>query len=169
MWLFIAAGLYPTERKAVTKYVPMSIALMLIGVAFAFWIVLPWTLQFFLHFTADIRLPDSFSPTTAAIAPDAVFKVPALEGDPPSPEEGQMWFNALQQRLKFALDGQVRVVQFGPANLVAPIITIPTYVNLVMALLGLFAVAFQMPLVVMAVVALGIFDVDELKGMRRGV
>jgi sec-independent protein translocase protein TatC len=169
MWLFIAAGLYPSERKAVTKYVPLSIALMLIGVAFAFWIVLPWTLQFFLHFTADIRLPNSFSPVAAAVTPDSVFQVPTLEGDPPEPVEGQMWFNSVQQRLKFALGGQVRVVQFGPENLVAPIVTIPTYVNLVMALIGLFAIAFQLPLVVMAVVALGIVDVAELKEMRRVV
>src|SRR5262245_56341933 len=31
LWLFVAAGLYPHERKVVTKYVPLSISLLISG------------------------------------------------------------------------------------------------------------------------------------------
>src|SRR5690349_20453608 len=34
--LFVAAGLYPTERKTVTKYIPLTIALMATGLLFVY-------------------------------------------------------------------------------------------------------------------------------------
>jgi sec-independent protein translocase protein TatC len=34
LWLFIAAGLYPHERKYITKYVPLSIGLLIGGMLF---------------------------------------------------------------------------------------------------------------------------------------
>lgn len=166
LWLFVAAGLYPNERKAVTKYIPLSIGLMLSGVAFAFFLVLPWTLQFFLAFTAEIKLPNALTPV-AVEQPASIFTVPVLQGDPANPIDGQMWINSDQNRLKLFIHGETRVMQFGPANLIAPIITIPGYISLVMIMLLLFAVAFQMPIFVMALVAVGIFDIAELKGMRR--
>src|SRR5579884_2561812 len=34
LWLFVAAGLYPDERKTVTRYIPLSVALLILGVLF---------------------------------------------------------------------------------------------------------------------------------------
>jgi sec-independent protein translocase protein TatC len=169
LWQFVAAGLYPSERRTVTRYIPLSIGLMMSGICFAFFLVLPWTLQFFLYFTADIKLPSSFEPSTSIEAPASVFNVPMLPADPAKPSEGQLWFNTTQQRLKFSLHDDVRILAFGPANLVAPIITIPGYVSLVLVMLLLFALSFQLPIVVMALVTLGIVDIDELKSMRKVV
>src|ERR1700722_15657500 len=56
LWQFIATGLYPKERKAVTRYVPLAIALLMAGLAFVYWIVLPLTMRFFVSFTNSVPL-----------------------------------------------------------------------------------------------------------------
>lgn len=64
LWLFVAAGLYPHERKYVYVYLPMSIFLFLGGAAFCFWFVFPVMLDFLLSFnerlqiTAQIRISE---------------------------------------------------------------------------------------------------------------
>lgn len=50
LWLFVAAGLYPHERKYVYKYLPMSVFLFLFGVFFCFYVVFPFVLDFLLSF-----------------------------------------------------------------------------------------------------------------------
>ena len=49
-WLFIAAGLYPHERRPVLLAVPVSVALFAAGAAFFFFIVAEPTLRFFVFF-----------------------------------------------------------------------------------------------------------------------
>lgn len=67
LWLFVAAGLYPHERKYVYTYLPMSLGLFLGGVAFCFYKVLPVVLDFLLGFntriglTAQIRISEWIS------------------------------------------------------------------------------------------------------------
>ena len=56
LWLFIAAGLYPHERKYIYTYLPMSLVLFLGGVAFCFYAVLPTVLDFLLGYNARIEL-----------------------------------------------------------------------------------------------------------------
>ncbi len=64
LWLFVAAGLYPHERKYVYIYLPMSIFLFLGGAAFCFYGVFPTILDFLLGFnarmgiTAQIRISE---------------------------------------------------------------------------------------------------------------
>lgn len=50
IWLFVAAGLYPHERKYVYIYLPMSIILFLGGALFCFYAVFPFVLNFLLSF-----------------------------------------------------------------------------------------------------------------------
>lgn len=52
MWLFVAAGLYPHERKYIYIYLPMSLFLFTGGAAFCFYAVFPFVLQFLLGFNA---------------------------------------------------------------------------------------------------------------------
>ena len=64
MWQFVAAGLYPHERKYIYTYLPMSIGLFLGGVFFCFYQVLPTVLDFLLGYngrmllTAQIRISE---------------------------------------------------------------------------------------------------------------
>src|SRR5829696_1506243 len=58
LWRFVAAGLYEHERKHLTRYVPLSVTLLVAGMAFVYYAVLPWTLRFFIAFTMSIPAPD---------------------------------------------------------------------------------------------------------------
>ncbi|MEX0718486.1 MAG: twin-arginine translocase subunit TatC [Planctomycetaceae bacterium] len=50
LWLFVAAGLYPHERKYVYIYMPISLGLFAVGALFCFFAVFPIVLQFLLSF-----------------------------------------------------------------------------------------------------------------------
>lgn len=50
IWQFVAAGLYPHERKYVYIYLPISIFLFLGGAFFCFYAVFPFVLNFLLSF-----------------------------------------------------------------------------------------------------------------------
>ncbi len=50
IWMFVAAGLYPAERKYVHTAIPFSTALFVIGALFFLFIIAPLTLGFFLKF-----------------------------------------------------------------------------------------------------------------------
>ncbi|MBX3441252.1 MAG: twin-arginine translocase subunit TatC [Planctomyces sp.] len=56
VWMFIAAGLYPHERKYVYLYGGLSLALFLIGVVFCYYLVFPFVLRFLVSFNADLEL-----------------------------------------------------------------------------------------------------------------
>lgn len=56
MWLFVAAGLYPHERKYIYIYLPMSLFLFTGGAAFCFYAVFPFVLQFLLSFNALLEV-----------------------------------------------------------------------------------------------------------------
>lgn len=51
LWLFVAAGLYPHERKYIYIYLPFSIFLFLSGAVFCFLVVLPYVLDFLFDFS----------------------------------------------------------------------------------------------------------------------
>lgn len=50
LWLFIAAGLYPHERKYVHIYLPMSVGLFVIGALAGYFYAFPMMLQFLIGF-----------------------------------------------------------------------------------------------------------------------
>lgn len=166
LWMFVAAGLYPHERKTVTRYIPLSIALLIGGVAFAFYVVLPMTLQFFIWFTTTIKLPNSYEPV-ATTMPVTLPEVPMLQGDPVEPPNGAIWFNQSQLRLKMNVNGHTRILQYTSENLVAPFITLTDYNDMLLMMLLVFGLSFQTPLAVILLVRVGIFDLQEMKAMRR--
>ena len=57
LWKFVAAGLYPNERKYVTRYAPLSIGLLIAGMLFVYFLVLPWTIVFFIDFAGSVPMP----------------------------------------------------------------------------------------------------------------
>jgi sec-independent protein translocase protein TatC len=54
LWQFVAAGLYPHERRYVYLYLPMSIGLFLAGVTLAFFAVLQYVLHFLINFNGKL-------------------------------------------------------------------------------------------------------------------
>lgn len=168
-WLFVAAGLYPHERKWVTRYLPLSITLLISGMVFVYFVVLPWSLDFFVGATTWFPMPGSESPQVQVAATQPYMRVPALEGDPIDPPDESMWFNRLEGKLKYYVDGHTSVLLFLPMSLVAPHITLDDYIDLVVMMLVVFALAFQLPLVVAAIIRIGIVEPDAMRRARRVV
>ncbi len=55
LWLFIAAGLYPHERKYVHVYLPMSIVLFVLGALAGYFYAFPLMLDFLIGFNKMIK------------------------------------------------------------------------------------------------------------------
>jgi sec-independent protein translocase protein TatC len=56
IWLFVAAGLYPHERKYVYIYLPMSLVLFFGGAIFCFFAVIPFVLNFLFDFNIWLNI-----------------------------------------------------------------------------------------------------------------
>jgi sec-independent protein translocase protein TatC len=78
IWSFIAAGLYPSEKRFVHVYLPVSVTLFIVGVVLCQFVVMPRTVAALLYFndfigiTPDLRLSEWL---TVAILMPAVFGV----------------------------------------------------------------------------------------------
>lgn len=57
LWKFVSPGLYPSEQKKVLPLVLISTALFLLGIAFAYYGMIPLALNFFLNFQTDFLMP----------------------------------------------------------------------------------------------------------------
>lgn len=164
LWQFVAAGLYPNERKYVTRYAPMSIVLLIVGMLFVYFLVLPWSIQFFLNFANDIPLPTK---TVSTTQPHTPLLIPQLQGDPMTKVPNEMWIDSSTKQIKIFFEGSVRAFRFSSQNLLVPDIKLSEYIDLVTGMLITFGLSFQMPLVVLALVRIGIVEVEQLKTMRR--
>ena len=172
-WQFVAAGLYPHERKYITKYIPLSIALLISGMLFVYFFVLPWTLEFFIGFTIGVPTshadpPPSVVAATTQPVPGTTF-IQVLEHRPREVSEGQIWYDALNKRVEAVLGGQIRVIRFSAENLIATEYSLDSYINLVVGLLLTFGLSFQMPLVVLALVRTNLVERETLKKSRQYV
>jgi len=54
IWEFVAAGLYPHERKYVYFFLPMSLGLFLAGVSLAFFVIFRFVIEFLLEANASL-------------------------------------------------------------------------------------------------------------------
>jgi sec-independent protein translocase protein TatC len=180
LWQFVAAGLYPHERKYVTKYLPLSIGLLVTGMLFVYFLVLPWTLDFFIGFTTGIPLgkqttalvsKTTTGPSDSPWSSGNLLRVPVVSGDPDPKQvpEGTLYYDKLQQRLKIMINGLPRVIAINSNALLAPEIKLSTYIDLVVAMLITFGLSFQLPLVVLALERIGIVEIESLKSGRRYV
>jgi sec-independent protein translocase protein TatC len=67
LWTFVAAGLYPHEKKYINVYLPFSLALFLAGVILCEWLMMPLAVEYLLGFNEwlgmepDLRLNEWLS------------------------------------------------------------------------------------------------------------
>lgn len=85
IWLFVAPGLYEHERRIVFPFILATTSLLLIGVSFCYFIVLPFAFDFFLEqyqiigVTPTIRISEQLDITLKAmIGFGIVFEFPVL-------------------------------------------------------------------------------------------
>jgi sec-independent protein translocase protein TatC len=62
LWQFVAAGLYAAERRVVLLLAPFSALMTLLGVLFAYYILLPLALVFLIGFSTTYALPGGQTP-----------------------------------------------------------------------------------------------------------
>jgi sec-independent protein translocase protein TatC len=171
IWMFVAAGLYPHERRVVMRYAPLSISLLVGGMLFVYFLVLPWTIEFFIDWTVGMPMPAMGN--TATVQVDSPLpRMPVLKGDPDiqNLQVGDMWFNELQSKLKMLIaPGVVRSFEMAPMSLVVPQYELSDYVHLVVVMLLMFGLAFQLPIVVAALLKVGIVEADMLRAGRKYV
>jgi sec-independent protein translocase protein TatC len=55
IWQFVAPGLYKHERRAVTGFIFFSTVLFLVGIAFGYFIMLPYVLRFLVSFKGPVE------------------------------------------------------------------------------------------------------------------
>ena len=53
IWLFVAPGLYKHEKKAVAAFIVPSVGLFFTGIAFAYYVILPYLLKFLVGFQGN--------------------------------------------------------------------------------------------------------------------
>jgi sec-independent protein translocase protein TatC len=171
VWQFVAAGLYPNERKYVTKYLPLSITLLIAGMTFLYLYVLPLMIEFFLAFGLGRTFPLKHRlPVPEGAATQPAMQLPIYAQAPKDPVPGSLWIDAETGLVKICPKaGTVRVLPYGTDSLVSPQITLADYIDMVIGLLISFGLAFQMPLVVLALHKIGIMDIPTLKKFRRFV
>jgi Sec-independent protein secretion pathway component TatC len=134
---------------------------------FVYFLVLPWTIVFFLDFAGSVPMPQAHVTTVQAHVPTTI---PSLAGEPASPKPFEMWYDSVIKQVKIFIPGEgIRVMPFLPDNLLAPHIALDDYISLVVGMLIIFGLSFQLPLVVLALARVGIFDVASLKRARRYV
>lgn len=56
VWLFVAPGLYKHERRGLTAFIFFGTLLFALGIAFAYFIMLPQMLNFLVRFTTDFSI-----------------------------------------------------------------------------------------------------------------
>ena len=172
LWQFIAAGLYPNERKYITRYLPLSIGLLIGGLLFVYFMVLPWTLDFLIKFGTDIpAMRRGGGDITVPVLIEKVGQanVPVFNGNPPQAANGDLWIDSTRGQLKMMYGGHVRVIAIRSEKLLAAEIKLSTYIDMVVTMLLIFGLSFQLPLVVLTLERIGIVEMETLKSARRYV
>ncbi len=169
LWLFIAPGLYLAEKRFAYFLIPLSGVLTAAGIAFLYYILLPVSLFFLISFGSNLAQSDPGGELTAALpAGITLSDIPVLAADPIDATPGQMWVNERLNELRIRV-GEDRTlgVALRDDGLIAQEYRIGEYINLIFMLGIVFAVAFQLPLVLMLLGWVGILEADDLTKWRK--
>jgi sec-independent protein translocase protein TatC len=61
LWQFVRPGLHPNEQRAALIYIPVSLGLFLTGVAFGYFVIFPYILDFLVMLGGQMGLQENFS------------------------------------------------------------------------------------------------------------
>ena len=187
-WRFVSVGLYAQEKRAVYFLVPFSSLLAFLGVAFSYFVLLPISLLFFMNFAtfypaANLDNPnplmsvllDSYrepvTPGDADTPPltDAprFTQVPVLGDAPDDPPEGSLWIDPVHHRLNVHLNGRTRHVAIQSDRLINPLPRFGQYIRFATFMTLGVTLAFQLPIVMLALGRTGLVAPAFLRNQRR--
>jgi sec-independent protein translocase protein TatC len=155
LWLFISPGLYSNERRFVYFLMPLSLLLTVASAAFLYKVLLPISLYFLILFGSNIAK----SPVETGELPEQVTvamlndnAMPVLDKDPPLEQlrPGAQWLNPGRNEIRIYLGAdKVRVIRLRSDGLIAQEYRIGEYISLLFGLAIVFAIAFQLPVVML--------------------
>jgi Tat protein translocase TatC len=181
-WTFVAAGLYPHERRIVRLFAPASIVLFVTGAAFMIAIVLFVLLRFLIGISGPNWFPtpdpdanallrwlmtEQPAVTTQSVEPP--LRLPVLDGSPEAIADGDAWIRRHDHTLNVVIDGQrhsIRLEPDGQRQLVQPMFSISQYLGFVTGMTLAFGLGFQIPIVVIFLVWSGIVRAVQLARAR---
>lgn len=184
LWKFVESGLYPPERRVVRYFGPASLALFVVGASFMVFVVLSGLLRFLILVSTWFPLPshDNFlyrlyAPKEAASAAASQpawppLEVPVLGRDPPTPSEGQVWYNSGAQRLNVRHGGDTYYLHLQKAadrQFVQPFFSVSEYLGFVVNLALAFGFGFQIPIVVIFLISVRIVTASMFSSIRKYV
>lgn len=172
LWRFIEPGLYQREKKFVYLLLPGSVTLLVIGVAFNYYLVFPLTLRMLVGFAQTMQPIASLAPPEGVTTPPEIiekfFTAPRYPYDPPELKPGEFYFNTTVNQLRtvdeegryFGIDAQVDTG-------FAQQYEIKAYLGMLLSMTVAFALAFQLPLILLLMGWIGIVDVASLRRYRK--
>ena len=184
LWTFVSAGLYIREQRWVRRLLPILVGLFLAGVAFMFFIVLPIVFNFLVTFNQGFDLPELRptwfnrillrkpppEPAPADVPPD--LRIPVTDGDPDDPTVGTIWFNNRRNTINIQTPGGPRSIATTPAERrrsVASHYGLQYVISLTFGLALGFGLAFELPVLVVALAATGLVPCATMAKSRRYV
>lgn len=184
IWGFVATGLFPSERKIVRFFAPTSIALFMTGASFMVIIVLSGLMKFLIGISMWFPMPTSDSwayrllsgsdqqtVAVAATRPAEPLIAPILVEEPDAPADGAVvWFNPQTRTLNLKTSEDRYFVMLERASneqFVQPFFSISEYLGFVTNLALAFGLGFQIPIVVVFLIAMNIFEARDLSGARK--
>jgi len=181
IWKFVAPGLYSKERRFAYVLAPMSLVLAVLGVGVMYFGMLPTALSFLVAFGSEqMRVTAPRGPVPQGVV---LPVLPVLEADPEGPTAGQMWLNGPLRQMRIALPVAVpgaaaaAVVGEPTIEVFAVAVTKPSsldvhlkldqYVDLFVNMTLVFAVAFQLPVVMLLLGWSGLVTAGMLRKYRK--
>ncbi|MBX3396868.1 MAG: twin-arginine translocase subunit TatC [Phycisphaerae bacterium] len=182
LWQFVAAGLYPHEKRLIRVFGPVSMGLFVVGAAFMVVVVLTGLMQFLIGFSRSFPLPSDTNPLVRLLErntsiPKVVIdesaphsQVPIVTSAPADPAPGQIWFN--EQTRKLYVRGaeetyEQPMVKSSASQFVQPFFSVSEYLGFVVDLALAFGLGFQIPIVVVFLIVMNIAGVDQLAAARK--
>lgn len=198
IWGFVAAGLYPMERRWVRRFMPVSIGLFFTGALFFTTIVSPALISFLISYKRDLptfvpsmlawMIPDKRAPLPTrgdqekqpaphleTMPSDYVWpRLPIAEKDDPvDPPEGAPWINLADREIRMRYGQSIYTIgqlkEIHRANQYKPTIRVADYVMFVLQLAAAFGVGFQVPVVVAFLAAVGMATSQQMAEYRKHV
>jgi len=172
VWLFVSPGLYQREKRFAYVLIPLSSVLTVLGMIFLYWVMLPVMLGFLITFSSQIAQIESPS---APLPEGVVLPIaPSLIADPAEPPPGAFWFNERLSELRFALPdesgdgvGHIAGVPLTGGAMIAQQYRVSEYISMVFGLGIAFAIAFQLPLIMLMLGWSGVASAKSLARQRK--
>lgn len=165
LWLFVAPGLLKAEKRFVRFLIPLSAAMTALSVTFLYYVLLPVSLYFLITFgTMLVQQNVATAPLPAGVALPAV---PTLQADPANVPVGSMWINDALNELRIQSDTGPLGVPLRTGGVIAQEYRIGEYINLIFTLALVFALAFQLPVIMLLLHWVGILEPRDITPYRK--